>query len=672
MSVPPLTTLPDIHVDTPGLRDGARTLREKSTQVREHLDDAHSSWRGLRSAYQHNATQERVWTGLALLDDPVDAWRHALDRAADLLNDFAGQCDGVLFQHRSLEILRPTVADERAVALASEDPARIASASRSVEYFNGEVADLERTWVEVQADFAAALRAVTGGEKDDLPETREIAEPGRGVLTGLTASLATERQVADPESIAEELKGKDADDLRKWLDSHPELAEKLVDNKLPEHPAPGSAEAVMKTAIDAHDPRHSRRGVDEVAGAWESLTTEDRQRLLLTYPNVFGNLNGVSLEERATVNEITVAGLRHKVGKSLKKYEDEPNWGQLYPGPGGQVKAQIEKKKWHAERIRLERQRNGLDMAWEAYQNDRERPANSPKTSGEEYRVISVSREGEGQIATMRGHISPETKNIVAFTPGTHTDMESVGDYNNKINAMGEGREGTVEIYWADGQFPGKTDPLTEEDTFTSLIADNATPDFAERDATNQAAFDRALDREAVNATQTWVAHSAGASKQGTAEREGLTADKVLYMAPAGTGHEVGSLADVASPEADRALIQSRTDKIDVAQDHGGAANSGSYFSGGHPDQLMGAIRLEAGLMEDDSKVQDQDNGGHMAMLERGSTSQQNATAFIYGEPVIPYLGDNDLFSDALGRQGIDTQDDFESKKVAYAEAFHT
>ena len=715
MSVPPLTTLPDIHVDTPGLRDGARTLREKSTQVREHLDDAHSSWRGLRSAYQHNATQERVWTGLALLDDPVDAWRHALDRAADLLNDFAGQCDGVLFQHRSLEILRPTVADERAVALASEDPARIASASRSVEYFNGEVADLERTWVEVQADFAAALRAVTGGEKDDLPETREIAEPGRGVLTGLTASLtterqaadpelaaklvanklpehpapgsaeaaraalmrlaaslATERQVADPESIAEELKGKDADDLRKWLDSHPELAEKLVDNKLPEHPAPGSAEAVMKTAIDAHDPRHSRRGVDEVAGAWESLTTEDRQRLLLTYPNVFGNLNGVSLEERATVNEITVAGLRHKVGQRLKKYEDEPNWGQLYPGPGGQVKAQSEKRKWHAERLRLESQKKGIDSAWDAYKKDRSRNPRSKRTRGDEYRVVSISLEGEGQIATMRGHVSPETKNIVAFTPGTHTDMESVKDYNNKINAMGEGREGTVEIYWADGQFPGKTDPLTGEDTFTSLVADNATPHFAERDAKTQAAFDQALDREAVNATQTWVAHSAGASKQGTAEREGLTADKVLYMAPAGTGHEVGSLADVASPEADRALIQSRTDMIDVAQDHGGAANSGSYFSGGHPDQLMGAIRLEGGLMEDNSKVQDQDDGGHNATLKGGSTSQENATAFIYGEPVIPYLGDNDLFSDALDRQGIDTQDDFESKKVAYDEVFHT
>lgn len=78
-------------------------------------------------------------------------------------------------------------------------------------------------------------------------------------------------------------------------------------------------------AAQAADPRHSRQGVDEVAGAWESLSAADRQRLLLTYPYVFGNLNGVSIEERAIVNEITVAGLRHKVEDQLEPYKHEPS-----------------------------------------------------------------------------------------------------------------------------------------------------------------------------------------------------------------------------------------------------------------------------------------------------------------------------------------------------------
>lgn len=640
--------------------------------MREHLDDAHSVWRGLRSAYHHNSTQERVWSGLDLLDDPVDAWVDAIGRAADELNDFARACDEVLFRHRSLEILRPGVESERSAAISSEDPAQISSATTSVEYFNGEVADMLEKWAAIQADFAAGIRGITGGEEDALPKTEGIAAPGRVDWAGLTTSLMNDTHGDDPAWIAAELQGMTRDELRAWLEEHPDLAEKLADNQLPEHPAPGSAEAVMKAAIDAHDPRHSRQGVDEVAAAWDSLEDEDRTRLLLTYPNVFGNLNGVSLEERATINEITVAGLRHKVEKSLEDYKEEPNWGELYPGPGNRGTLLEEKKKWHAEKLRLEAQQKGLNSAWEAYRMDRDHNPKQKNTQGNEYRVVNISLEGEGQIATMRGHISPETKNIVAFTPGTHTDMESVADYNNTLNAMGQGREGTVEIYWADGQFPGKTDPLTGKDTLSSLIADNATPDFAERDAASQAAFDRALDREAVNATQTWVGHSAGSSKLGTAEREGLTADKVLYMAPAGPGHGVSSLADVASPEADRAMIQSRTDKIAIAQDQGGAANSGSYSRRGHPDQVVGAVRLDEGLMKDNSKVQDQEIWGHNAVLSPESTSMQNATSFIYGDPVIPYLGHNHgFFSDALDREGIKTQADFESKKVAYDQVFH-
>ncbi|WIK81647.1 hypothetical protein [Micrococcus lylae] len=457
--------------------------------------------------------------------------------------------------------------------------------------------------------------------------------------------------------------------LRRWLTENPDLAEKLVDNRLPEHPAPGSPEARMKQAIEAHDPHHLRQGVDEVAGAWESLLAADRQRLLLTYPYVFGNLNGVSIEERAIVNEITVAGLRHKVEDQLEPYKHEPSWSELYPGPGNVHKLQSHKSEWHTERLRLEAQKDGLDDAWRAYQNDRDRYADDRRTTGDEYRVLSASLEGEGQISTIRGRLSAETKNVVAFTPGTHTDMGSVGNYNEVVNAMGQGRPDTVEIYWADGQFPGKTDPHTGEDTFGSLISDNATPDFAERDAASQSAFDRAIDREAVNATQTWVAHSAGASKQGTAEREGLTADKVLYMAPAGTGHDVASTADVASPHAHRAMIQSRTDKIAIAQDLGGGANGGGLFTGGHPDRLMGAVRLEAGLMEDGRRVQYQETWGHNAVLAKESTAVKNATAFIYGEDVTLYAGDNGLFHDALEDQGIKNQSDF--KKVPYDRVFH-
>ena len=226
----------------------------------------------------------------------------------------------------------------------------------------------------------------------------------------------------------------------------------------------------------------------------------------------------------------------------------------------------------------------------------------------------------------------------------------------------------TVEIYWADGQFPGKDNPNTGEGTKFSLAADNATPYFAEEDAHEQSAFDRALDRETGNATQTWAAHSAGTSKLGTAEKYGLTSDKILYLAPAGTGHDVSSVDDTASPNADRAVIQSRTDAIDAAQWAGGDANSGE-FSKGDPVDVMKAKRLEDGFLKDGRRVQDTGQiESHNAIFEEKSTSMENSTAFIYGQDVIPYQGNNPFLGDALKEKGIESKSDL--KAVPYDEVF--
>lgn len=293
--------------------------------MREHLDDAHSGWRGLRSAYHHNSTQERVWDGLDLLDEPVDAWVDAIGRAADELNDFARACDEVLFRHRSLEILRPGVESERSAAISSEDPAQISSAMMSVEYFNGEVADMLEKWAAIQADFAAGIRGITGGEEDALPKAQGIAAPGRVDWTGLGATVDADLRKDDAAWIAAELAAMDEAELREWLND-PANAVKtrlLAVRELPEHPAPGSAEATMKSVLEHHDPTVDRASVQAVKDAWLSLDESERTRLLYEYPGLFGNMNGIPFEDRGHINQITVVGYKEANRLALEKARKE-------------------------------------------------------------------------------------------------------------------------------------------------------------------------------------------------------------------------------------------------------------------------------------------------------------------------------------------------------------
>ena len=310
MSIPPVDLLPDLRADTPGLRDAARSLREKSRHVREHLDDANTAWRGLRSAYHHNSTQERVWSGLDLLDEPVHSWEDVLGRAADELNYFARACDEVLFRHRSLEILRPGVESERSAAISSEDPAQISSATTSVEYFNGEVADMVEKWASVQADFAAGIRGITGGEEDALPKTQGIAAPGRVDWDNVQTTVDAGLKATDPEFIFDAVKDISEEEFLEWVERNPagaaalmkssqfqtlflgsqdfpgrpDLAEALVDNQMPKDAPEGSPEARLNAVLDAYgDVNNSAQGIDDLRAMWDSLSEEEQSQLLLKY-----------------------------------------------------------------------------------------------------------------------------------------------------------------------------------------------------------------------------------------------------------------------------------------------------------------------------------------------------------------------------------------------------
>ncbi|MDO5633492.1 MAG: hypothetical protein Q4G34_01275 [Micrococcus sp.] len=716
-------------MNTAGLREGARALRDSSSRVREALSDAHGSWAGLQSAYRHDGTQDRVREGLDVLNDPVADWGDALVRCADRLADFAGECDVLLFRRGSLEMRRSAVEAQRAAAIASEDPATIAAATSSVQQFNGEVSDLTTVWQQTDAACAADIAGIAGGEYDALPPpggeggtSIDWSGLGQRIALVLRSNGPAFRQAEAAAVLAEveDLSASafvtwvranpghaavflESSALIDWLRERPDVAQALVDRSFPASPRPGTPEAAMARFVhttEGADPATDRGTVVAVREQWDLLDAREQTYLLFAYPNVFGNMNGVPLDQRGQMGAVNVRGHLENVNERQREREGQATWEERIPGyddmvglewahPKGHVPSygtalarQQAEDAWLMEGVELGQNSKGLTLAWQQYVS----PTDSVRTDEPSYRTLFVDTSGRGQVVSMQGAFFRKTTNVNTFTPGAYTTMADVQNYNRALHRMtGEPRNDTVNIYWAGTDFPGSFDSQTGEQLALSVVTDNMTSRYNTAGAARLATFDQAVDLEAGEATQTTIAHSAGAALAGTAERHdfGMTTDKFLYLAPGGNGYQVGSPQDTVNPDADRAVLQTREDPIKFAQRAGGGFHGGSVWAGGDPVRTMGAKALETGMTSDPAtgdsvRVGDLPHGGHSALWEPRSTSRAQIEAFIYGGDVIAELPDEVRFGGSRGylidglaaNPELRNWDDFDEYKRPYSEVF--
>ncbi|QCU77369.1 hypothetical protein E7744_03415 [Citricoccus sp. SGAir0253] len=616
MSLPALGPVPDVRADWDTLADSAADLRTGSGKAWDALQDAKGSWAGLRTGYRHDGTSERVWAGLDLLERPAEDWAGALSSAQDAIDDFVTTGEPLQRRRETLEDARPRLAADCSSALASGDESEIARVRGDIIAFNDRIADLARAWGSAQDTFVAAVRSISGGTTEGLAVVgAPRVETGALDWAAMTSGLDTTFGALDPRTLWRDLRGLSGEELRDWLEANPEAARALAENAFPRHPVPGSAEDVMARAM-AGDAPLTRDGITGIREAWLGLQEHERERLMLLFPGVIGTLDGVPLATRGAANQVTVAGLREQTAERLAEHR-----AHRPPHAPGNA---YERSQWEDEEARLETVLDGLTQAWDAY--GRPPFPEDQRTPG--YTTLFVSAEGLGQIVTMRGEPSAATERAVTFVPGTTSTIASVDRHNDALDAMdGHDPGGTVSIYWQGTDLPQE------------LIRDNATPHFNEQGAPSLAAFDHAADLE-MSSTRvrdvatTYVAHSAGGSLLGTAEREGLDSTNIVYVAPAGTGHELSSPDDTQNPSAHRYLIQTNDDPISAAQLLGGGAHGGSFWEGSDPVRQMGAVRLESGFMGNGETVM----GGHSDYFDPRSTSARNIEGVVYGTEVRPYL----------------------------------
>jgi hypothetical protein len=618
MTLPLISTYPDVDTSWDVLEDSAADLKAASQDVRESMADARGSWQGLRTAYRHDGTSEQVWGALDQLEPHAGDWATALSSAKDAIDDFVATGRPLQTERQALDRARPGLSSRRSEVLSSDDESLVEEVRADIVAFNERARALAGDWGDAQETFATAIGSIGIGSAEGLPRTGGRRDTDTHALdwAAMTSGLDERFGALDPRSIWRDLRGLAEDGLRDWLQANPEAARALAENTLPGNPVPGSAEETMAEAV-AGGAHLTEDGIEGIQAAWHGLEDPERERLMLLFPAVVGNLNGIPLAVRGRTNQVTVAGLRVQTAERLEEHRaDRPS-----NGPG----AAHDRNVWDEEEDRLETVLDGLNQAWDAYGRP-PFPANDDATPG--YTTLFVSADGLGQIATMRGEPSGATERAVTFVPGTTSTIASVDRYNNALNAMdGRDPEGTVSIYWQGTDLP------------QDLIRDNATAHFNEQGAPRLAAFDHAADLEmsstrARDVATTYVGHSAGGSLLGTAERQGLDSTNIVYVAPAGTGHEVSSPGDTENPDAHRYLIQTNDDPISAAQLLGGGAHGGSFWEGSNPVHQMGAVRLESGFMGDGQTVM----GGHTDYFDPRSTSARNIEGVVYGTEVRPYL----------------------------------
>ena len=601
--------VPVISVSWDVLTDSGTDLKNRADAAASFFQQASTHWDRFRNAYQHGPTQEQVYTALDELKIPMQDWAASVAKATGIVADFCVAGQPLQSRAEALAEERPGIYAGYLASLEADEPDRVADAA--VSSFNERVEQLQKEWNSLVEATTASLQGVSGGTGDSLATHAVLG--GRLLpnadWVAMTAGLNERFGDMSASALLDSLRGLSPEELRQWADTNPEAAAVLAGNRMMGPHAAGSAEAVMEAAM-VGDAELTEQGVLGIRNAWLSLSELDQERLLLLFPAVFGSLNGVPMASRTRANIVALAGLRQINEEAIAELA-LPQLGELNGGDADDIvisQYAQEYAAYKAELERLEDIRKGLDHALKV-----------------DAQVVSVSLEGNGRILVMNGTPSAATQTAAVLVPGTTTTLGSLESYLGRLSAIdATAAPEHVSFYWQDGDLP------------QALIADNASSEHNENLGPRLAAFDYALDLEIPAGTRsTYIGYSAGGGAVGTAERVGLDSTNIVYVAPSGNGHEVGSPADTQNPGANRYLVQARDDiLISTAQLLGGASQGDGGPS--DPGRQMGAQRLESGFMNH-AKGGDLVSG-HSNYFGKDSTSALNIRGVITGTRVYPYV----------------------------------
>jgi hypothetical protein len=206
-------------------------------------------------------------------------------------------------------------------------------------------------------------------------------------------------------------------------------------------------------------------------------------------------------------------------------------------------------------------------------------------------RQILAFDPARASLVELNGDLRAATA-VGVLVPGLNTTItDSATNTTAARRFVAAGRGNVAMITYLGGPFP--TGQLA------AGVLDAADPRYALDMAPRLVAFSEDVNRtvEQVSAVNgrgvpvTYIGHSYGGSIVGTAERLGLTADRVIYVEAAGAGVGVQESGDWhnRNPDVLRFSMTAPGDPIELVQ----GLPTGPH--GADPDELPGVIRLDTG-----------------------------------------------------------------------------
>ena len=277
-----------------------------------------------------------------------------------------------------------------------------------------------------------------------------------------------------------------------------------------------------------------------------------------------------------------------------------------------------------------------------------------------EYRVFDENQKQSDQVGAVLVGFNPLRDSIITFQGALDPQTGNIPSWMTQVGVVVPGTNSKLAEFTADldrgkdlfsrsgtktGYFTWHGAPMPEFDLPTHVV-DPAEHGFSDMAAPRLVSFANSLDLPSGTALVP-IAHSYGAAVLGTAELLGLRADRIVYVAPAGLGHDVTGVADFPyTKDKPHFVLQARNDTV-VGWNQGS-----SMFQLGHGDtnplDTPGVTRLETGHLDtrDPDASTIESLGGmetHSSPFAPDSTSVRNITRVVRGGESVSSYHANDV-----------------------------
>jgi hypothetical protein len=341
------------------------------------------------------------------------------------------------------------------------------------------------------------------------------------------------------------------------------------------------------TSIVAQWPQMAQ---ERIAAQLAAMSPDARDQLVREAPQYVGNTDGVPWALRVEANRLNIANailaerrvidrpvedkLAAAISPTLDPASAERLWAVLHVDPRMRAAAIATHDLAARQRIEL-------------YQSLLADAPDPTRTANRIPRQILAFDPARSALVELTGDLATASA-VGVLVPGLNTTWETSSEEVATAWQFVAGSGGRAAmITYLGGRFP--------TGDFASGLVAAADPRYAVDMAPRLVAFSEDVSRTLTGLNRTvpvtYIGHSYGGSILGTAERFGLTADRVIYAEAAGAGVGVHSPTDWhnRNPNVQRYAITAPGDWISLVQ--------GLPFGphGADPDEMPGVTRLAAG-----------------------------------------------------------------------------